>query len=249
MQLQGGNTGTPIPTGLQGTQLSGAPVQQISQAEVEEAATDFVFDEGFAPVAPLSDTPFDNGIEIGMNSEARRKRDNKGAEEIVQYYFDGETFTFPSSGMKLDITHVPEAAYQRYLWDVQPIEPPTPPRKTITVRKGKKISTPDYDNMNYLKACDVFETHNAAVQQHRIGEMMEYIYKKGVTLLNTDHYENWEDDFEEDMMPGAVVPDKKKLYIYLSELARTNAESKALLIAICGRDPLGGRDEAEDEEE
>lgn len=212
---------------------------------VEEA--EFVFDADFVPATPSS-TPWEDG-DYRLTQKQKRERDQKEAERIVEYYFDGDIFRFPSSGKAFKIRRLPEAARTRFIWEGEKIQPPRPPKKTIVGRKGRRIETDDYENQAYLRAVDAYTAHKDSAFQNRIGQMMEYICYAGTEIIDTNHYESWEEYYEDGLPSGISVSDSAKRYIYFTELARNDAEWKALLIAICGVDPLAQREESDEEDD
>ena len=181
-----------------------------------------------------------------LPEKERAKLDKEEARQIVDRYFVNGIFTFPTTKVKVPVRDVPEAAFQQFFLDTPPIPPPLPPHKTMKNRRGKDILSPDYDNENYLRAVEVYEIHNRVARQHKIGEMIRYIYDKGTII---DVPPEWVEKHLDQLEPGADPSDKELKYEFLREQARSNAESKALLISICGRDPLEAPDADEDEDD
>ena len=181
-----------------------------------------------------------------LTEKERAKLDKEEAQQIVDRYFVNGIFTFPTTKVKVPVRAVPEAAFQQFFFGTSPIPPPLPPHKTMKNRRGKDILSPDYDNENYLRAVKVYETHNLIVRQRQFGEMIQYIYDKGALL---DVPQEWVERYLDQLEPGADPSDKELKYQFLCEQAYSNAESKALIISICGRDPLEASDDADDADE
>lgn len=183
-----------------------------------------------------------------LSAKERGKRDAEEAEEILDNYFDGSVYTFPTTGVKVPVQFVPEAAYQRMFFQGELPPLPDPHRKEIDGKKGKKISVPDYDNEGYKAALDAYNNHNANIRQQQAGNMMRYIYKRGALI---ELPEEWVEEYLSELPDDADDPPLSEMkYAYLCDQAYSNAELKALTIAICGRDPLSGdtdEDEKEDE--
>lgn len=182
-----------------------------------------------------------------LSREERAKRDAEEAEQIVASHYNNDQFTFPTTKLTVGIRRLPEASYQRFFFDTKPFDPPVAPYKTMKNRRGKDILAPDYDNENYLKSVDVYNTHTSLVRQHQMGEMMKYIVDKGVILDLSD--DDWEDLYDEHTVGDEEISRRELKYRHLVENGKTNGESKALLIAICGFDPLGRNVDDEDDNE
>ena len=180
-----------------------------------------------------------------LSDKERAKLEKEEAQQIVADNFVNGIFTFPTTKVKVPVRAVPEAAFQQFFFGTSPIPPPLPPHKTMKNRRGKDILSPDYDDENYLRAVEVYETHNRVVRQHQVGEMIQYIYDKGALI---DVPQEWEERYLDQLEPGADPSDKELKYQFLCEQAHSNAESKALIISICGRDPLEASDDADDDD-
>ena len=195
--------------------------------------------------APAQETPPAAERERLTPTE-RAKRDAEEAEKIVsQYYADG-IYTFPTSGFKVQIRELPEAAYQRFFFSGEPMPPPEPPLKKIKNDRGRLITTSDYNDEGYKAQVRIYETHNSNIRQKQAGDMTRYIYDKGAII---DLPEEWVEDYKDSLGPNEDASLKDMKYVFLVEEARTNAELKALTIAICGRDPLGRNVDDEDEDD
>ena len=76
--------------------------------------------------------------------------------------------------------------------------------------------------------------------------MVQYIYDVGALI---DVPEEWKEEYLSQLPQSSDPSDKELKYHFICGQARSNAESKALLIAICGRDPLDNTDDEDDEDE
>ena len=192
------------------------------------------------PQADTAPTPI-------LSREERAKRDKEEAEKIVAEHYKEGFFTFPTAKKVVEIRDLPEASYQRFFFNKAPIDPPVAPKKKMRGKRGKDTLVSDYDNENYLSAVDVYNNHSNAVRQFQMGEMLRYIIDKGVILnLSEEEEDKLYERFAEDNEEVSNVEIK---YRFMTEEGKTNAESKALLIAICGYDPMGGREDDEEDEE
>lgn len=198
------------------------------------------------PVAPTNIVPLPTQPVEKLTAKEKRKKLQEEAENIVAQYLTDGVFTFPTTGLQVRILFIPEAAYQRFFF--QGDLPPLPEilYKTAKGKRGKEIRVPDYDNEGYKDSVKAYNNHNGNVRQQQAGKMMRYIYGKG-TIVTLP--QEWIDEFELDLDEDEVVSTNEMKYAYLAEQSRTDAELKALTIAVCGKDPLGGSEEDEEDED
>lgn len=222
-----------------------SPPPVTDMVVAEEVIPEIVVYGREAELRPFQAPDFE---EMKLPIRERMKRDLEEAEGLIVSHFKDGYFTIPSTGLRVGIIPLAEAAWQRYFLSTRQSDPPKPPDKLVKDRKGRDIATSNYDDENFQRLLGVFETHQGNVRQSQVGEMLDYIYDRGTVISIPT---SWVDEYEDSLpIAGIDLSDRELKNIFLTEHMKTGGETKAIQILICGRDPLGfGEEDADKEKE
>ena len=212
-------------------------VQEIAVEEPQIQPFDFT--AGFVEATPYDDL-YTEG-DHRLTAKERAERDKREAEEIYEKYYNGTIFRLPKSGKELRIHRLPEAAWRKFIYLRPEAQLPPPPMKKASGNSRKQ--TPDYDNKGYQASLEAYTSHNENVLNVQVGKMFQYICSAGIEILDKTHYSRWKEHYKQYLPPGHVEEEGKLRFSYLTELCQTDPVWKAVLIAVCGYDPLAAPEE------